>query len=266
MDEYIPQYKITSKIIRYLTSIEKAKEIVGSLHLPFDLELKFRKEALVKSTHYSTKIEGNALTMAQTKKLLEGQDIVARERDKREVLNYYECLGFISQSAKLKMKVTEKFVREIHSINLNGILKGKLRGGYREAQNVIMNAATKRVVYMPPEMKDVGVLMKSLVSWINQEKEIHPVIKAGITHYQFVTIHPFMDGNGRSARALATYLLYLENYDLKQFFSLEEFYSEDRAQYYQTLQSCQGNNYYDHPNADITLWLEYFVGGVAVVF
>lgn len=266
MSKYDPQYKATSKIIKYLTTIEKAKETVDSLHIPFDLELKFRKEAFVRSTHYSTKIEGNCLTMAQTKKLLEGQNVVARERDKKEVLNYYECLEFVSKSAKSKKKVTENFIKEMHSINLKGILKGRLRGKYREAQNVIMNAATKDVVYMPPEAKDVGFLMRSLVKWINQEKDIHPVIKAGIAHYQFVTIHPFMDGNGRSARALATYLLYKESYDLKQFFSLEEFYSEDRAKYYQALSKCQGNNYYNNPNADITSWLEYFVLGVAIVF
>lgn len=266
MNKYNPQFKVSSKIVTCLTSIEKAKEAVDGLHLPFDLELKFRKEAFVKSTHYSTKIEGNTLSMAQTRKLLEGQDIIARERDKREVLNYYDCLEFISKSAQSKKLVTEKLIKEIHAINLNGILKGKLRGHYREAQNVIMNSAAKSIVYMPPEAKDVDPLMKNLVGWLNHEKDIHPIIKAGVAHYQFVTIHPFMDGNGRTARALATYILYHANYDLKQFISLEEFYSEDRSKYYQELQNCQGHNYYNRPNADITSWLEYFIYGVAVVF
>jgi len=249
-----------------LTTIEKAKESVDSLHLPFNLELKFRKEAFVKSTHYSTKIEGNALTMAQTRKLLDGQDIIARERDKREVLNYYDCLEFISKSAKLKNEITEKFIKEIHAINMKGIFKGKLRGQYREAQNVIMDSTTRSIVYMPPEAKEVSSLMKNLVGWFNREKDIHPVIKASVAHYQFVTIHPFMDGNGRTARALATYILYNANYDLKRFISLEEFYSEDRPKYYKELQRCHGRNYYDKPNADITSWLEYFIYGVAVVF
>jgi len=119
---------------------------------------------------------------------------------------------------------------------------------------------------MPPEAKDVDSLIKTLVVWLNQEKDTHPVIKACVAHYQFVTIHPFMDGNGRTARALATYTLYHANYDLKQFISLEEFYSQDRSKYYQELQNCQGRNYYDRPNADITSWLEYFIYGVAIVF
>lgn len=266
MDKYSPRFKISSKIVKYLTSIEQSKETVDSLHLPFDLELKFRKDAFVKSTYYSTKIEGNTLTIAQTRKLLEGQDVVARERDKREVLNYYDCLEFISKSAKLKKQIAEKFIKDMHSINLKGIFKGKLRGQYREAQNVIIDTTTRDIIYMPPEAKDVNPLMKNLVGWLNHEKDIHPVIKAGVAHYQFVTIHPFMDGNGRTARALATYILYRANYDLKQFISLEEFYSEDRPKYYMELQKCHGHNYYDRPNADITSWLEYFIYGVAVVF
>jgi len=266
LSKYYPKYTTTSNIIKYLATIETAKEIIDGFQLPYDLELKFRKEAFVKSTHYSTKIEGNALTMAQTKKVLEGKDIIARERDKREVLNYYDCLEFISKSANIKNLVTEKFIKEIHSINLKGILKGKLKGHYREAQNVIMDSATRNIIYMPPEVKDVASLMKNLVQWLNEIKNIHPVIKAGIAHYQFVTVHPFMDGNGRTARALATYILYNAKYDLKRFISLEEFYSEDRPKYYKELQRCHGRNYYDKPNADITSWLEYFIYGVAIVF
>lgn len=264
--KYNPKYTTTSKMIKSLTSIEKAKETVDGLHMPFDLELKFRKEAFVKSTYYSTKIEGNALTMAQTKKLLEGGDVIAREGDKREVLNYYDCLEFISKSAKAKKPITEKLIKDIHSINMKGIFKGKLKGYYREAQNVIMDSATRRIVYMPPEAKEVCSLMKTLVDWLGKQKEIHPVIKSGIAHYQFVTIHPFMDGNGRTARALATYILHNTGYDLKQFISLDEYYSDDRSRYYSELQKCQGKNYYDNPDADITSWLEYFIYGAAVAF
>ena len=263
---YNPKYTTTSKMIKSLTSIEKAKEVVGGLHIPFDIEFKFRKEAFVKSTHYSTKIEGNALTMAQTRKLLEGGDVIARERDKREVLNYYDCLEFISKSAKVKKPITEKLIKEIHSINMKGIFKGKLKGYYRETQNVIMDSATRRIVYMPPEAKEVSYLMKNLVDWLGKQKDIHPVIKVGIAHYQFVTIHPFMDGNGRTARALATYVLYKAGYDLKRFVSLDEYYSDDRSKYYKELQHCQGKNYYDNPDVDITSWLEYFIYGAAVVF
>jgi len=148
----------------------------------------------------------------------------------------------------------------------------KYESGVHRVQRVPETEKAGRVhtstvtVAVLPEAKDVDPLMKNLVGWLNQEKDTHPVIKAGVAHYQFVTIHPFMDGNGRTARALATYILYHANYDLKQFISLEEFYSADRSKYYQELQNCQGHNYYNRPNADITSWLEYFICGVAVVF
>jgi Fic family protein len=108
--------------------------------------------------------------------------------------------------------------------------------------------------------------MKSFVGWINSDKETHPILKAGAAHYQFVTIHPFMDGNGRTARAIATLMLYQAGYDLKRFYSLEEYYAEDLKGYYDTLHQCQGIHYYDKPNPDITLWMEYFIKGAAIVF
>lgn len=84
------------------------------------------------------------------------------------------------------------------------------------------------------------------------------VIETGIAHYEFVRIHPFVDGNGRSARVLATLILYLRGFDAKQFFCLDDYYDSDRPAYYRVLRSVD-------PNAlDITGWLEYFVEGVKV--
>ncbi|MBI1869622.1 MAG: Fic family protein [Chlamydiae bacterium] len=171
-------------------------------------------------------------------------------------------------SAKMthKQPITEKLIKKMHAIIQKGIVQGKLRGEYREAQNAIYDVKTRKAVYLPPEAKDIGPLMRSFVGWLNQESGLHPVLKAGIGHYQLVTLHPFMDGNGRTARALVTLLLYREKYDLKQFYSLEEYYAEDLKGYYDTLHQCQGFNYYDHPNPDITPWIDYFAKGVAVIF
>ncbi|MBI4358750.1 MAG: Fic family protein, partial [Candidatus Omnitrophica bacterium] len=257
---------VTPATIKLLGKIEAAKDIVEELDIPLSLEQAFRKEASVKTSHYSTKIEGNRLTLRQAKKLLAGEEVVAREIDKREVTNYYDCLEWIHQVSKAKKAVTEKDIKYMHGAIQKGILKGKLRGGYREAQNAIYNSKTRKPAYFPPEAKDVGPLMKSFTAWLNAQHEIHPVLKAGIAHYQFVTIHPFMDGNGRTARALATLTLYREKYDLKRFYSLEEYYAEDLKGYYDALHKCQGVHYYDNPNPDITHWLDYFVKGVSIVF
>ncbi|MBI4388318.1 MAG: Fic family protein [Candidatus Omnitrophica bacterium] len=264
--DYQPHYRTTASMIRCLGKIEASREIVENLDIPLDLEREFRRDASAKMSHYSTKIEGNRLTLKQTKELLAGKEVFARDIDKREVINYYDCLEFIQQICKTRRPLTEKLIKEIHSIIQKGILKGKLRGEYREAQNAIYDSRTRKPVYFPPEAKDVPRLMKSFVNWFNHDHETHPILKAGVAHYQFVTVHPFMDGNGRTARALATLALYREKYDLKRFYSLEEYYDEDLLGYYDSLHQCQGVHYYHNPNPDITLWLEYFLKGAAVVF
>ncbi|MGH7740349.1 MAG: Fic family protein, partial [bacterium] len=200
---YKPVFRVTSFMLKLLGKMEAAREIVGTLELPFDLETEFRQEAAARMTHYSTKIEGNRLTLKQTKELLAGQTVVARDIDKREAMNYYDCLDLIHKFSKAKKPVTEGFIKQIHSTVQKGIVKGKLKGQYREAQNAIYDSATRKAVYFPPESKDVPSLMKNFTAWLNGEKDTHPILKAGVAHYQFVTIHPFMDGNGRTARAVA---------------------------------------------------------------
>jgi len=263
---YNPLYRTTPLIIKCLGKIEAAREIVENLDLPLDLEQAFRQDASVRMSHYSTKIEGNRLTLKQSKELIVGKDVMAREIDKREVMNYYECLELIHQTTQSRKPITESLIKNMHGVIQKGILKGKLRGEYREAQNAIYDSRTRKPVYFPPEAKDLSGLMKSFVEWLNRDQETPPILKAGIAHYQFVSIHPFMDGNGRTARALATLVLYKEKYDLKRFYSLEEYYSEDLKGYYDALHHCQGLHYYNKPNPDITTWLEYFLKGGAVIF
>ncbi len=263
---YNPIFRTTASMIKNLGRIEASRQIVEALDMPLALEREMRQEASVKMTHYSTKIEGNRLTLKQTKEMLAGKEVIAREIDKREVINYYNSLELIHKVAQSGKPITENLIKEIHSVIQKGILKGKLRGEYREAQNAIYDSITRKPVYFPPEAKDVPGLMESFVGWLNHDRETHAILKAGVAHYQFVTIHPFMDGNGRTARALATLVLCKEKYDLKQFYSLEEYYAEDLKGYYNALHACQGVHYYDKPNPDITLWLEYFLKGAAIVF
>jgi len=103
-------------------------------------------------------------------------------------------------------------------------------------------------------------LIRDLVKWINSKeaKELDPILESGIVHYEFVRIHPFVDGNGRTARVLAALILYLRGFDTKQFFCLDDYYDSDRPDYYKALQSV------DQDTLDMTNWLEYFVKGVNV--
>ena len=112
---------------------------------------------------------------------------------------------------------------------------------------------------MPPKTNEVPGLVKEFIDWLNLEKAwgINPVLLAGIVHYEIARIHPFIDGNGRTARLLATLILYLSGFDHRRIFALDDYYDRDRQAYYAALKTAQVNN------SDITQWLEYFTGGVA---
>jgi Fic family protein len=140
---------------------------------------------------------------------------------------------------------------------------------YRDGQNVIRDSRSRKIVYMPPEAKDVPPLMKALVSWVSasQRDSLPCPIRAGIAHYQFATIHPCYDGNGRTARLLTTLLLHLGGYDLKGLYSLEEYYARNLGAYYEALSIGPSHNYYEgRAKAGITRWVEYFCEGVADSF
>ncbi|MBI2556729.1 MAG: Fic family protein [Planctomycetes bacterium] len=131
-------------------------------------------------------------------------------------------------------------------------------GVYRNRYVMVGNRLTGEVFFRPPSNEDVPKSMRSLIAWLNsfEAQALDPVIDAGIAHYEFVRIHPFIDGNGRTARVLATLILYLRGFDAKQFFCLDDYYDSDRPSYYRALQSV------NQKTLDITKWLEYFVEGV----
>src|SRR4051794_14722007 len=140
---------------------------------------------------------------------------------------------------------------------------------YRDGQNIIRDSSSRRIVYMPPEAKDVPPLMKAFVEWLSSKNaNAWPCpIRAGIAHYQFATIHPYYDGNGRTARLLTTLVLHAGGYDLKGLYSLEEYYARDLGSYYDALTVGPSHNYYaGRVQADVTRWVECFSEGVADSF
>jgi Fic family protein len=141
---------------------------------------------------------------------------------------------------------------------------------YRDGQNVIHDSATGSIIYMPPEATDVSQLMGELVQWIEGEQasnELPAPVMAGFAHYQFATIHPYYDGNGRTARLLTSLLLHKSGYGLKGIYSLEEYYARDLGAYYRALNVGPSHNYYmGREEADLSGWVEYFCLGMADAF
>jgi Fic family protein len=263
--KFDPKYNITSTIATDLMRIEAVKERI--VHLPVNptVLVSLRESARLYSTHYSTLIEGNRLSSEQIEEVIKHKGhFPGRERDEREVKGYYAALQYVEQVAAKGNSVAEKFIQKIHALVMSTAVD---QSTYRDGQNVIRDTRTGAIVYLPPEAKDVCVLMSALVSWINQNKSIPCPIVAGIAHYQFATIHPYYDGNGRTARLLTNLILYLGGYDLKGLYSLEEYYARNLSAYYAAISIGLSHNYYEgRAEADITQWVEYFVGGMAVAF
>jgi Fic family protein len=264
-----PRYTLTPAIARGLMEIEAARAVVAHTPLPPAVEAELRRRARVRSTHYSTRIEGNRLTLAEAEQVIAGKrtEFHGRKRDVAEVRNYWNALLRVEEWAAKKTPLTEELIRRLHALVEKGArAKPTL---YRDGQNVVRDSASGGIVYLPPEAKDVPALMAALVSWVNRaEKEGLPVpVIAALVHYQFVTIHPYYDGNGRTARLLATFILHRGGYGLNGFFSLEEHHARDLTGYYHSLAVHPQHNYYDgRAEADLTSWLEYFIKTLAGVF
>ncbi len=249
--------------------IEAARTLVAHMPLPPAVEARLRERARLRSTHYSTYIEGNRLTLAETQEVIEqrGVSIHERERDVAEVRNYWQALLTVEKWAAKKQPLTEDLIRKLHALVESGTRAKPT--SYRDGQNAIRDSNSGAVVYLPPEAKDVPVLMAQLVHWVAQaEKDGLPVpLIAALAHYQFVTIHPYYDGNGRTARLLATFLLQRGGYGLNGYLSLEEHHARDLDTYYRALATHPHHNYYHgRANVELTPWLAYFTRLLARVF
>lgn len=255
---YTPTYTITNKLLRSVGIIESAKEVIENAPLVPAWEAKFRTDAMVRSAYHGTHLEGNGLNYSEADQVLAGGKIVARERDIQEVLNFRNVLKFIQEYQH--KSITEQAVKKMHELTVFRILPDEAVGEYRKNQVVVKNSQTGEVTFRPPPSVEIPFLMENFLTWVNETTidVIHPAIKAGIVHYELVRIHPFLDGNGRVARAAATLMLFLEGYDVKRFFSLEEHYDNEPIHYYEALQSVGKNN------GDVTNWIEYFCEGLAI--
>lgn len=253
---YRPSFTITNRLLKSIGEIEAAKEVIEHAPLLPYWEKKFQDEAILRTTHYGTHIEGNELSLSQVQKVLDGERIVARDRDVQEVINYRQVVDFIGR--KKNDAVDEDTISNLHKLTVSKLLEDTVSGKYREKEVVIRNSITGEVSFRPPRAIEVEWQIKDLIEFIDTEKDIHPVLKAGIVHYEFVRIHPFLDGNGRVGRALSMLVLFCEGYDIREFFSLEEHFDRNADDYYKALQSVSQNN------GDVTFWLEYFTQCLAV--
>ena len=254
---YSPQFQRSDGLMGMVARIEASRAVVLRSPIAAQWESQLRHEALIRSAHHSTSIEGNPLSLLEVTDLLEGRDVAAHPREKREVLNYAEVLDYIDQEyrGRRSKPLADNTIRQLHRVLMHDLLPEDEAGAYRRVPVVVGIPATGEVRFRPPAWDEVPDLMAELVDWLNSPSAsgLMPVLHAGIAHYGCVRIHPFVDGNGRTARALATLILYMRGFDTRRFFALEEYYNTDRRSYYEALATAD-------ESGDLTEWLEYFAG------
>lgn len=258
-----PSYKITNKILSMLTAIAESKSVIEHAKILPQNEIKLRRQALIRMTHSSTKIEGNRLNLEQVENVIANKKIDAPERDIYEVQNYFKAIKYIEKIVHNKQLISERVLLKIHAIATEKTLRKEQSGHFRKGPIYVVRRQfmmKDEIMYIGPSAKEVPNLCADLIAWIRESKKqnINPVIVAGIIHQEIAAIHPFADGNGRTARAMATLILYQRGYDFRHLFALEDYYNKDRSKYYDAINI--GKNYYER-KVDFTSWLEYFVKG-----
>src|SRR5664280_1905754 len=254
-----PKFAISNAILVDLTRIEDAIGFMSTAQLSDDWIRDMQANALTLEAHYTTHIEGTKLTLEQSTRLLAGQTVPeADPNDVCELLNYRTAFKLVAAYIDSGEPITQALIREIHKRLVTDVRGGSAAPGqYRLGQNLVVNSVTKETVYTPPPAEEVQPMMTDLVKWLNACMGLNAVLVSGIAQFQLVHIHPFIDGNGRTARLLAMLVMYRGNYDFKRLFTLSEFYDRDPSAYYGALQRVHSHD------MDMTGWLEYYVGGLA---
>lgn len=253
---------LTNGMLTRLLAIERAKERFGCVRVPIALSSRLRKSSKKKSSYASNKIEGNPLTEEQA-----GEAIDSARRHylkpEQEIRNYFAALEFLERELKKKTPFSRELLLRVQAQVVKGEsaektgFRGQMPPGVLFA---VYDDRTGVPEYIPPEAGDVEGLIDELVAYVRNSDD-HPILKAAVVHYQLVTIHPFEDGNGRTARLMSDYILDLGGYGFNQIGSLEEYFAYDIDEYYRSLQMGLPALYYDgranppHPE----IWLDYFL-------
>ena len=252
---------LTNEILYSILNIEKNKEALNQIKIPVSLSNRFRKNTKKRSTYASNKIEGNPLTFEQADKAIENKNRHLLKPE-QEIKNYYLALEFLEKQLEKQEPISLQLILDVQKQICEGEPKEKigLRGAMPPGVLFAVWNDDGTPAYIPPEYSEVEALLNELIAYVNDSSD-HPVLKAAIIHYQLVTIHPFEDGNGRTARILSNYYLSLSGYGFKNIGSLEEYMSYNIDEYYDSIQMNLPVLYYDgrnnppHPE----IWINYFL-------
>ncbi len=248
---------LTLSIQDSLSRIEAAgQELDPYIVFPYEFSEDLRRAALAESVHYSTAIEGNTLTLEQVEAVLAGTAVSAPRTQVQEAENYRDAMSFIQSFVEGQdREVTEETIRTIQFLVSKNLSTDYRPGRYRTQSIVVADRLRGIRVFFPPPPERVGPLMAEFGAWLNSHQEYPAAVKAALAHLNLVAIHPFADGNGRTARLIETLVMYLGGNRSQELVSLESYYGCNRPAYYAALASTLGPHF--SPPSDVTPWLEY---------
>jgi len=258
---YKPQFTITPEINNDIAKIETIRQKVKDSKILPEQEIILRFRAAIEAVHSSTTIEGNPLNKNQVAKALAGK-MSSWKRAVIEVQNYKKALDWLAERARKKKEINIQDILKLHSFVADKLLPDSKVGKNRLGPIYIVDIINKKEIirYTGPEAKEIDIFLKDLLFWLKKVKgKLHPTLIAGILHYEFVSIHPFSDGNGRVTRLLVKLFLDLQDYDFRGTLVLDKYYLENRLTYYDSLN--QAEKYEKQRKADLTNWLTFFIKG-----
>lgn len=254
---------LTNDILKKISSIDENRFSLSRIELPPMTKNRLRKNSKKKSSYASNKIEGNPLTEEQADEAIERDEHKHFLKPEQEIRNYFLALNLLEEKSKKKEAFSKEMILEVQAMVEKGASKEKigLRGPMPPGMIfAVYDAATGAPDYIPPEYSEIPELLDELVNYVNTTDD-HPLIIAAIVHYQLVTIHPFEDGNGRTARLMSGYILDYYGYGFNGIGSLEEYFAYDLDEYYESLQMGLPILYYsgreNPPHSEI--WVNYFL-------
>lgn len=249
------------KLVGMLSKIDRFDAYWTSMERLFGKQLRQLKSiATVRSVGASTRIEGSELSDEEVENLLKHIDVTSLdERDQQEVAGYFDVLDLITE-AHPSIEISEGSIKNLHNILMKHNSKDTWhKGDYKKHSNAveaIYPGGQKQIIFRTTEPGfPTQDAMRSLVEWYVSDKETPGLLKAAVFSYDFVSIHPFQDGNGRLSRLLSNLLLLKNGYSWIQYVSLEHEIEHRKSEYYSVLRSCQAQR----PNESIDEWLFFFL-------
>ncbi len=259
---FIPKYTVTNKLLGNIKRIAEIVTELNSRSFSKVVLMEMQKRAREISAFSSTSIEGNPLPLTDVKRILKNSPEHIRDSEK-EVLNYNKALIELDELIKKgSVSFNLDLLKQIQKTITAELIAKHHWGEIREEPVFVNNPKTRQTVYLPPDHKDLIPLLKELFEFLEKNgKVIDLLILAGVFHKQFVIIHPFIDGNGRTARLATKVLLAKMGLDTFNLFSFENYYNQNVAKYFE--EAGELGNYYDlKEKIDFTSWLEYFTDGI----